>query len=261
MDPIQSPQSQRPIQPDHLLSAPRPQAVWLKLIMPIAIVVAGALVAGAIYITESKPAAPNTLANALNTQPQITVKPINAQDHILGDANAKVALIVYSDLECPFCKGFDGTLNQLHQAYASDTLAIVYRHFPLDIHPRARKEAEASECATEQGGNAGFWAYITEVFAETPSNNGLDPALLPVIAGKVGLDVTAFNTCLSSGKYTAAIAADYDAGVAAGAAGTPYSVLLVKGQAVPFVDGQGNGLGALPYASMKTIIDAFLKQS
>ena len=106
-------------------------------------------------------------------------------------------------------------------------VAWVYRHFPIDsLHSRARKEAEATECANEFGGNAVFWQYLDKIFELTPSNDGLDPAELPKIAETVGLDVTKFNVCLSSGKYKDLVESNYEDGIKAGVTGTPASVVM-----------------------------------
>ena len=60
-----------------------------------------------------------------------------------------------------------------------DQVAWVYRHYPIpELHPKAFHEAEATECAWEQGGNSTFWKYIDKIFEITPSNNGLDEAKL-----------------------------------------------------------------------------------
>src|SRR3989338_2531696 len=100
------------------------------------------------------------------------------RDHLRGDPKATVKVVEFSDLECPFCKNFHRTMQQVMSEY-SGQVAWVYRHFPLDsLHSKARKEAEASECAAELGGNDGFWAYVDKLFEITPSNNGLDPNLL-----------------------------------------------------------------------------------
>src|SRR5207249_6414117 len=73
----------------------------------------------------------------------------------------------------------------------------VYRHFPIDsLHSKARKEAQASECAAALGGNEAFWAYSDKLFEVTPSNNRLDLAQLPRIAQEIGLDRAQFETCL-----------------------------------------------------------------
>jgi len=128
----------------------------------------------------------------------------------------------------------------------------IYRHFPLvSLHSKASKEAEATECAGEQGGNDAFWAYIDELFAITPANNGLDLNQLPEIAGTIGLDVDQFQTCLDSGKYAQKIQNSISEAQAAGARGTPYSVILAgdKKLVIP---------GALPLEQVKSMIDTIL---
>mgnify|MGYP001612976372 FL=1 len=134
-------------------------------------------------------------------------------------------------------------------------MAWVYRHFPLDtIHSKARKEAEATECAAELGGEAKFWEYIDKLFEITPSNNNLDPALLPQIAEEVGLNRTAFNECLEKGRQSAKVETDYQDAVRAGASGTPFNIILTRnGQKVSIP-------GALPYSQMKNIIDTTLPE-
>jgi protein-disulfide isomerase len=111
---------------------------------------------------------------------KITLDPVTEKDHITGNPQADVVLIEYSDTECPFCKRFHETMIQVMAEYgASGKVAWVYRHFPLDaLHSKARHEAEATECATELGGNEKFWAYLNKLEEITPSNNGLDASLL-----------------------------------------------------------------------------------
>lgn len=187
------------------------------------------------------------------------VKPVNDDDHIMGSADATVKIIEFSDFECPFCKSFHPTLMQVMEEYGKDgRVAWVYRHFPLDqLHSKARKEAQAAECANELGGNEAFWAYANRVFEITPSNDGLDLALLPQIAQDIGLDRAKFETCLSGdergGKYAAHIEADVQDAIAAGGSGTPYSLVVgPKGEIFPIN-------GALPYRAVKAIIDAAIK--
>ena len=106
-------------------------------------------------------------------------------------------------------------------------IAWVYRHFPLDIHPRSPKESQAAECAYELAGNDGFWNYVNKIFQITPSNNGLDPAQLPQVASQIGLNAAAFQTCLDSGRNAGKVQADYNDGLAAGVNGTPNTVLVL----------------------------------
>lgn len=233
--------------------------------VPGAIIAAGVIVALAILYggsAERKAAAPDLGKKAGLTEPAtapgqqapaaITLKAISADDHIFGDVNALVKVVEYSDLECPFCKRFHATMLQTVAAY-NGQVAWVYRHFPIDqLHSKARKEAEATECAGELGGNDKFWAYTNRLMDVTPANNGLDLAELPKIATYVGLDAAKFTQCLESGKYAAKIEAQAQEAVAAGARGTPYSVVVSASGEKSVIP------GALPFEQVKGIIDAAL---
>jgi len=226
-----------------------------KFLLPLAIVVAGGLVAGAVYFGG------DTSGKSLTTRPdgtvvtttEIDIAPVSDKDHILGSRNAKVVIVEYSDTECPFCKVFHATMKQVLSTYGTD-VAWVYRHFPIaQLHAKATKEAEATECAAELGGNQAFWKYIDQVFELTNSNDSLDAAELPKIAQFIGLDVTAFNSCLSSGRHTAAVSASIEEAVKAGARGTPYSVIIPKRGDKVVVN------GAEPFEMVKAKLDLLLK--
>lgn len=223
-----------------------------KLLVPLAIVVAGGLVALAIYFGGSTPRLSSGQATSPTTT-EIDIAPVTAKDHIVGDRNARLVIVEYSDTECPFCKVFHNTMKEVVSTYQGK-VAWVYRHFPIaQLHTRASREAEATECAAELGGNQIFWSYTNKLFEITNSNNTLDPSELPKIAQTVGLDVTAFNTCLSSGKYTEFIKRSVEEAVKTGARGTPYSVILTKDGKKVVIN------GAEPLASVKVKIDALLK--
>jgi len=117
------------------------------------------------------------------------MNPVTALDHIRGNPDAKVVMVEYSDTECPFCKVFHATMQQVMNDYGKDgRVAWVYRHFPIDsLHSKARKEAEAMECAYDQGGDEKFWSFTDRLYEVTTSNNGLDPNELYNIAKYVGL--------------------------------------------------------------------------
>jgi len=221
---------------------------------PIAIVLAGIIIAGAMYFSDGKkevtPVTPEKQVSGLDN-----VRPVTTSDHIRGNPNAPVVIVEYSDTECPFCSRFHATMKQVMDEYGkAGKVAWVYRHSPLDqLHPKSRKEAAAQECAAELGGNDKFWEYTDRIYEITPANNGLDAAELPKIAEYVGLDVAKFNICLASGKYDAKIQADIDNAQATGGQGTPWSVVIAK-------DGTKSSLnGAYPYANVKQIIDTLLK--
>jgi protein-disulfide isomerase len=217
--------------------------------LPITIVVAGLLIAGAVFWAGKSSTA--TPANTDNPQDVRAYTP--GQDHILGNPNAAVKVVEYMDLECPHCKVFETTMHQIMDYYGtSGQVAWVQRPFPLaSIHTKAPKEAEAAECAAEQGGDAAYFKYVDGVFAVTPSDNGLDLAQLPVIAGQVGLNVDAFNSCLSSGKYAKKITDSYNEAIKAGGQGTPYTLIMVGQDSVALS-------GSQPYDSMRAAIDAVL---
>lgn len=228
-----------------------------KLSVPIAIVIAGLLIGASLYISNikaSQQAQPRTVDLAVNANAD-KIRPVTAEDHILGNPNAVLKIVEYSDTECPFCKVFHGTMKKVMDVYGKDgKVAWVYRHFPIDqLHSKARKEAEATECANELGGQQKFWEYIDLVYSTTNSNDSLDPAELPKIAAKVGLDVKAFNTCLSSGKYAAKVEADYQDAVKAGGRGTPNSIIVSADGTKTVIQ------GAQSYEAVKNIIDALLK--
>jgi len=92
------------------------------------------------------------------------VPALSEADHLRGSINAPVALIEYSDLECPFCKSFHPSAQQVMDKYG-DKVVWAYRHFPLEsIHLSARSLAEGSECVAQLGGNDKFWDYVDFVF-------------------------------------------------------------------------------------------------
>lgn len=189
-----------------------------------AIVLAGLFIAGAILLKDSGFVPQPTTTSGIK-ETSINLRTVSTEEHFVGTPKAKVTIVEYSDTECPFCKVFHKTLQSL--TANNPDVAWVYRHYPIpQLHPKAFHEAEATECAWEQGGNDAFWEYIDQIFVRTESNNKLDVAELPKIAQDIGLDVATFNTCLASGKFKDKIEADMKDGSNAGASGTPYSILL-----------------------------------
>jgi len=244
-------------------NTPPPSAPEKTLLtVPMAIIIAGGLVALAVYFSSGakgpslseNSAATNTPAAQPNQPSGPTVgsfRAIDDSDHVRGAANAKVTIVEYSDLECPFCKRFHETMQQVMAAYPDD-VRWVYRHFPLtQLHSKADEEANAAECAGEQGK---FWEFIDVVFATTPANNGLDLATLPDLAKQAGVaDIAQFQSCVDGSKYMERVNADVaDAGVAGGR-GTPYSLVLAEGKDPLPIN------GAQQLEQVKATIDSLLK--
>jgi protein-disulfide isomerase len=225
-----------------------------KLAVPIAIVIAGGLIAASLYFVNGN-SAPSLPSDQVGSVPTKDIRGVQKDDHILGNPNAGIVFVEYSDTECPFCKQFHFTMQQVIDEYGADgEVAWVYRHFPLtQLHPKAPKEAEALECATEQGGNDVFWKYTDRLYEITPSNNGLDAAQLPAIAEEIGLDVSKFESCLASGKYASKVQEDFNEVTAAGGRGTPHSIVLIEGEQISLE-------GAQPFEVLKGMIEAVLAE-
>jgi protein-disulfide isomerase len=220
-------------------------------VLPITIVVAGALIAGAVFFVGKT----NIPTNSGNNNGSVTARPYDpAVDHILGNPNAPVKVVEYMDLECPHCQLFQATLHQVMDHYgASGQVAWVSRPFPLaQVHSKAPQEAQAAECAAEQGGDVAYFKFVDKVFQVTPSNNGLDLTQLPVIAQNVGLDGTKLSSCIASNKYAKKVGDSYNEAIALGGQGTPYTLVMVGNEAVTLNGNQ-------PYDSMIAAIDAVLQ--
>ncbi len=132
-----------------------------------------------------------------------------------GKADAKVTVVEFSDFHCPFCKRVQPTLTQLLAKYPND-VKLVYKHMPIDqLHPQARRAAEASWCAQQQGK---FWEYHDLLYSGGP--DGSEPTL-SAVAGRAGLDPSAYQQCMGSGKAAAVVQQHVEEGAKFGVSGTP----------------------------------------
>lgn len=200
-----------------------------NLALPIAIVLAGAIVAGAMFYT-NKDSVKTTTPTEKKATEALNVAPVTPSDSILGKSDADIVVVEYSDTECPFCKVFHNTMKQVMDKYGADgKVAWVYRYMPLDsLHKKARGEAVAVECAKEQGGNDAFWKFADEVYSRTSSNDSLPATELPKIAKDIKLDITKWTACLATDAPAQIVAAQEKTGVDAGVEGTPNNFLIFK---------------------------------
>ncbi len=218
-------------------------------LIPGAIVIAGIIIAGAVFYNQSLRSpilTPETYTGAgplpsANTKAEITV---TEKSHIRGNTGAPVTIVEFSDFQCPFCRSFHPTLQQALADYP-DKVRWVYKHFPLDqIHPQARSAAEASECVAEQKGNDGFWQFADALFE---NQSRLGETLFKELAQNLGLDMAQFESCLASRKYQDVVEADFKEGISLGVLGTPGS--FVNGEAVE---------GAVSYSALKSVVERAL---
>ncbi len=224
-----------------------------KVFIPISIVVSGLIIAGAIYLTtQQKPAGPE----AQNGNIQLSIAPIDANDHIFGNPDAEIVIVEYSDFECPYCKGFHETMKKVMAEYGTDgKVAWVYRHFPLvQIHEKAQPAAEASECVAKLGGNDKFWQFANAISIGSPESLTTENLLLN--ATTLGINEVEFKACLASDYPKQEVAKDIADGNAIAKVdkefGTPYNILISKsGVQIPIKGNQ-------PYSKVKGAIDAIL---
>jgi protein-disulfide isomerase len=179
-----------------------------------------------------------------------------------GNAEAKVAIVEFSDYECPFCqRHYNQTESEILKNYVDNGKALyVFRDNPLSFHePKASQAANGMECAKELGGDAKYFELHNLYFKNTVSNGeGLKGGNeeFANYAAQIGLDKAKFVECLNSNKFTAEIQADMDAAAAAGASGTP-GFIIGKLDANGNVDGELIS-GAYPYATFQATIDKYL---
>lgn len=151
---------------------------------------------------------------------------VTDEDTYLGNKDAKVTLVEYSDFQCPACKAFEDIVKQLRESYSAEDLKIVYRHFPLrSIHPNADLAAQAAEAAGEEGK---FWEMKDLLFKNQAEwSQEKDPkGLFGAYAKEVGLDVAEFDEdLLPEDDSKERVEKDYQSGVALGVNSTPTFIL------------------------------------
>jgi protein-disulfide isomerase len=197
-------------------------------------------------LLQSRPAA---AADALPKDP-ISI----ASEPFKGGSTAKVAVIEFSDYQCPFCGRYTKeVLPQLRSEYVdTGKIKYVFRDMPLSFHKNALKAAEAAHCAGAQGK---FWEMHDALFA---NQSALDPEQLATHAKAVGVDDAQFQQCLASGKFAADINKDVADAGAAGITGTPTFLVGVIQPGDGRVKVVKKLVGAKPYAEFKAAIDGLL---
>ena len=199
------------------------------------------------------------VAQAQSAQPGAAASPVTAKINLagapsLGRADAPVTIIEFSDFECPFCQRFNKTtLPEIKRDYVdSGKVRYVFLDFPLEqMHPKARKAAEAAGCAAEQGK---FWE-MHDILFEVSTN--LDLRLYPEYAKKLKLESAAFEQCLGSGKQSARINAGLASGRSVGINATP-SFIITKTDGGDIATGGVIITGVQPYERFKDAIEQAL---
>jgi protein-disulfide isomerase len=170
---------------------------------------------------------PTTTTTTTGTAAAPTTATVSIDDDaVLGNKEtATMAIVEFSDYECPFCKRhFTDTYQQIKREYIDSGKAIlVFRDFPLSFHdPLATIEAMAAECVQDLAGDSKYYEYHDLVFTATTSNGaGLEKTKLYDFAKQIGVDADKFNECLDTEKFKAEVQKDMADGQAVGVSGTP----------------------------------------
>ncbi|MEE8259463.1 MAG: DsbA family protein [Nitrospinaceae bacterium] len=178
---------------------------------------------------------------------------------VMGQADAPVTMVEFTDYQCPFCRRYsNGTFPQIIKDYVkTGKVRYVVRQFPLKaIHPKAVKASEASLCAGDQGK---YWEMHDRIFQKTKAFNQEEWVRH---AAALGLDMGSFKDCLGNGKNASRVEQDLKEGTALGMRGTPG---FFFGRTDPDDPNKFKAVqmirGAFPYPQFKQIIDKLLKPS
>lgn len=164
---------------------------------------------------------------------------------VKGNNNAKVTIVEFADLRCPFCERFfTDTEPQIIKDYVDTGKAkFVFRQYAF-LGPASTVAANAAECANEQGK---FWDFHDYMYKNQPDESDTSMYTtdkLTAIAGQLGMNTDQFQSCLSANKYNDKVNADFTEGQKVGVTGTP--TIFIDGTPV---------VGAQPYDTFKQLID------
>mgnify|MGYP001558079457 CR=1 FL=1 len=220
-----------------------------SLSVPISIIIAGALIAGAVWFSNgSKVDTTAAIGGGAGTK-QVDVS--MGDTPILGEDKAKVEIVVFSDYQCPFCESFFKNVEPtLREQYIKTGKAkMSWRDFAF-LGPESVLAAEATRCANDQGK---FWQYHDLLFNRQKGENQGTFAKdkLKGFASELGLNQSDFDSCIDTGKYTQAVKDDTDYGKSVGVSGTPST--FINGEIVVGVDSSN------PFAGFKSVLDKYVK--
>lgn len=142
----------------------------------------------------------------------------------LGDVDAPVVMVEWSDFKCPFCGRWARETKPALQKYIDDgTLRIEWRDLPY-LGEESMNAAIAGRAAAEQGR---FWEFHDRLFSQESGEASLDEQALAQLAQEIGLDVEQFRSDFTDPRIKAAVEADREEAVSLGITGTP--AFLVDG--------------------------------
>ncbi|MBS3137310.1 DsbA family protein [Candidatus Woesearchaeota archaeon] len=171
------------------------------------------------------------------------MKTLADDDPFLGNEDALVTIIEFSDYECPFCERFyRQTLPSIKSAYIeTGKVKFIYRDFPLSFHSQAEQAAIAANCAGEQGK---YFQFHDKIF-DNGGAGGKSNADYKKWTQEIGLDVPKWEKCTNDPAQKQEIQKDISDGSAAGISGTPGFIINDKLLS-----------GAQPFSAFQQVIEA-----
>ncbi|MBS1268733.1 MAG: hypothetical protein MAG458_01467 [Nitrosopumilus sp.] len=192
------------------------------------------------------------------TQPTNPIKISADDDPVIGNINAEITIIEFSDFQCPFCERFNTqTFPLIFEEYIKHgKVKLVFRDFPIQsIHPNALPASVAAECANEQGK---FKEMHDKLFDNQKKWNKQDTinalSIFNQYATEIELEQTKFESCLANGKYIDEIKNDLSEGQSYGVSGTPG--FFIGNEKIGFIELKG----AQPFDSFKKVIETQLEK-
>lgn len=236
------------------ITTSKTQAPMNPYFIPVAIVIAGIVIAGAVMYSStnksaSKTAKPDDTINDNSGEPQKVNISVNTKGwSVLGSENAPVTLVEYADYVCPFCHRFwQDTFPSIKKDYIdTGKVKFIFKDFPV---VGGEKAAEASRCAEEQGK---FWEYHDLLFGDQTTESAdvqkwQDPETHKKYAQQLGLDANALVTCFNEGRYKSKVQEGTTEAMQNGGQGTPF-----------FIVDETPISGAQPYSVFQAAIEAEL---
>lgn len=189
-----------------------------------------------------------------NPTPEVIDQDMTDNDAILGDLDAPVTIVEFSDFQCPYCGVFYSDAYQQIKANYVDTgkVKFVFRDFPLSGHPGAYPAALAAECVREQGGDDMYYKMHNKLFENQEALQSEPTVRAGILAGyaeELGVDVDTYNECVNNETYKDEIYADQNDATGVGISGTP--TFIINGKVL---------IGAEPYGEFSKVIEEALAE-
>jgi len=192
--------------------------------------------------------------------PEPVAKPLPAQlalnldgnDPLLGSEDAGIAIVEFSDFQCPYCKRFaDQTFPAINKNYIqTGKVRYIARDFPLDFHPQAQGAAVAANCALAQGA---YWQMRDSLFSNI---RDLSPQRYQELASELKLDLEQFKECSNDKRHVEEVSEDQGLAASLGISGTP-SFFIGRIEGDKLVNGRLI-VGAQGYQTFSTVIDSIM---